>query len=96
VNDSELGTEPMKRRETDAAVLLMALALGGCTSFPDPANRAVVDAAVVGGIGALIGGVVTSGGIGLPIGFGAGAAIGAIAGAGTPPAPITARPAFPW
>jgi hypothetical protein len=86
----------MKWRKKGAAVLLMALALGGCTSFPDPANRAAVDGLVLGGVGALIGGTVTSGGIGLPIGFGVGAAIGAIAGATTPPAPTSAAPTFPW
>ena len=88
--------EAVEWRRTGAAILLMALTLPACTSFPDPANRAAVDGAVVGGIGALIGGTVTSGGIGLPIGFGAGAAIGAIAGATTPPTPKYAAPTFPW
>jgi hypothetical protein len=85
------------KRKTGASVLVLALSLAGCTSFPDPANRAAVDGLIGAGIGALIGGAVTGGGIGLPIGFGAGAALGAIAGALTPPAPmVAASPTFPW
>jgi hypothetical protein len=86
-----------KRARAGGSALLLALCLGACTNFPDPANRAAVDGAVGAGIGALIGGVVTGGGIGLPIGLGVGAVVGAIAGATTPPGvPEVAGPRFPW
>lgn len=80
-----------------ACALLLNLILGGCTSLPDPANRAAANGGIGAGIGALIGGIATGGGIGLPIGIGVGAAFGAIAGALAPPSPpLVFVPIFPW
>src|SRR4051812_1311311 len=57
------GRGPMSNKwKTGASILLLALSLAGCTSFPDPANRAAVDGLIGAGIGALIGGAVNGGG----------------------------------
>ena len=79
-----------------ARTLLLVLSLAGCTSFPDPANRAAVGGLEGAAAGTLIGGIVTSGGIGIPIGLGAGVVLGAITGAITPPSPAMSGPSFPW
>lgn len=88
-------TKPLKA--SSACVVLLALSLPACTSFPDPANRAAANGVIGAGVGALIGGTVTSGGIGLPIGLGVGAAFGAVAGALAPPSPpVFVAPRFPF
>ena len=89
-------TKPL-RAWSAYVIILLALSLPACTSFPDPANRAAANGVLGAGVGALIGGLATSGGIGLPIGLGAGAAFGAIAGALAPPSPpLFVTPTFPF
>jgi hypothetical protein len=78
-----------------AVVVALLLGVGGCTNFPDPANRAAVDGVLLAAAGALVGGTV-AGPAAIPVGLLVGAGVGGVAGALTPPSPYQLGPTYPW